>query len=46
MSKYKVSFVFDDTNSEFDVDAFMEVTTRDAREVGQEITDVKVEEVK
>ena len=45
MAKFKVSFTFDDTNSEFDADAFIAVTIRDAREVGQEITNVQIKEL-
>ncbi len=46
MAKYKISFIFDDTNADFGVDEFMEVTIRDAGEVGQEITDVQTKEIK
>lgn len=46
MAKYKVSFIFDDTNADFSVDEFINVTVRDASEVGQVITDVQIEEIK
>lgn len=45
MAKFKVSFIFDDEDSEFDVDQFMDVTIRDAAEVGQEITNVQIKEL-
>ena len=44
VAKYKISFIFDDTNSEFDIDAFIEVTIRDTGDVGQEITNVQIKE--
>ena len=45
MAKYEIRFTFDDTNSEFDADAFIAVTIRDASEVGQEITNVQIKEL-
>jgi len=46
VAKYKVSFIFDDTNADFAVDEFIDVTIRDAEEVGQEITNVQIKEIK
>ena len=46
MAKYEVSFIFDDTNAEFSIDQFIDITLLDAGEVGQEITNVQVKEIK
>jgi len=46
MAKYKVSFVFDDTDAEFKIEAFLAVKLDNALDVGQVISEVKVEPLK
>lgn len=46
MAKYKVSFIFDDTEAEFKIEAFLAVELDNALDVGQVISDVKVEPLK
>jgi len=46
MAKYKVSFVFDDTDAEFKVEAFIAIELDNALDVGQVINEVKVEPLK
>lgn len=46
MARYKVSFIFDDTDAEFKIEAFLAVKLDNALDVGQVISGVKVEPLK